>query len=93
MFYKKFENYIEFSVLLTPNAKKESINEIITDDKDNKLLKVSVHAKPEDNKANEALIKLLSKTLHIPKSKVIIKRGHKSRIKTIHLIGVEFINI
>jgi uncharacterized protein (TIGR00251 family) len=42
-------------------------------------------APPDKNKANQAVIKLLSGKLNIPKSKIIIVRGKKSRNKIIQI--------
>ncbi len=46
-----------------------------------KVLRAKVTAVPEDGKANEALIKLLSQTLHIAKSRICLVRGAASRTK------------
>jgi uncharacterized protein (TIGR00251 family) len=44
-------------------------------------LLVRLAAPPQDGKANEALVKLLSHQLGIPKSAITIKRGQSSRHK------------
>lgn len=49
--------------------------------KNNELL-VSVTAVPENGKANEAVIKLLSKSLKCAKSKIELVLGSKGRNKT-----------
>lgn len=49
----------------------------------NGRLKVIVSAPPEKSKANDALIKLLSSVLDIPKGSIEIKRGITSREKTV----------
>lgn len=51
-----------------------------------KAIEVSVTAPPEDGKANDALIKRLSKDIGIPKNSIAIASGQTSRIK---LIAVE----
>ena len=48
-------------------------------------LTVYLRAKPHDGEANEALIKLLSKHFHAPKTTIKIVRGTKSRSKTIEI--------
>lgn len=48
---------------------------------DKRELVVKLTAAPTDGKANEALIKLFSKELGIPKSSISIKSGHASRHK------------
>ncbi|MDR1032045.1 MAG: DUF167 domain-containing protein [Holosporales bacterium] len=66
------------SVKLTPKA---STNAVIGF-KD-QVLQVKVTAAPENNKANEALIKIVSDFLKVPKSKIQVISGLKSRHKTL----------
>lgn len=49
---------------------------------------VKIAAPPENNKANEALVKLLAKTLKVGKSTITIESGEKSRHKTVVVTGV-----
>jgi hypothetical protein len=74
-------------VHLTPNASHTKIEGWTVDEKGQKILRVKVTAVPEDGKANEALIKLLSKTLHIPRSKISLVRGTTARIKQLEIEG------
>ena len=46
---------------------------------------VRLKAPAVDGKANEALIKFLSDLLDIPKSKIVLKKGHTSRIKCLDI--------
>jgi len=48
-----------------------------------KALEIAINEKPDDNKANIALIELLSDELKIPKSRIELKSGATSRIKVI----------
>ncbi len=48
-------------------------------------LKVLVSVGPEDNKANERAIKVISEELDIPKSYISIKHGTTSREKTLSI--------
>lgn len=73
-------------VKLTPKAKSTKITGAILDEQGEKWLKISVTAVPEDGKANEALIKLLSKTFRLSKSSFHLVSGHTSRFKTIEVI-------
>jgi uncharacterized protein (TIGR00251 family) len=50
-------------------------------------LKASVTAPPEDGKANEAVIALLSQKWRLPKSAFAIIKGAATRDKTIGVIG------
>lgn len=77
-------------VHLTPKASHNKIEGWALDAKGQKVLRVKVTAVPEDGKANEALIKLLSKTLHLPKSKISLIRGMNSRVKQLEIEMTEF---
>jgi uncharacterized protein (TIGR00251 family) len=46
-------------------------------------LDVRVRAAPEDGKANAAVIKMLARSLGIPKSAIELVRGHTSRTKVV----------
>lgn len=50
-------------------------------------LKVKVAAPASDNKANAALIELLSAALGIPRSAVVIRHGAASRRKLVEVTG------
>ena len=50
-------------------------------------LKVKVAAPAVDNKANAALIELLSATLGIPRSAIVIRHGAGSRRKLVGIMG------
>ena len=78
---------IEFSVYLLPGAKEEKVIGIV-DASRGKAIKIAIHERPTDNKANVALIRFLSEILKVPKSQISIKRGHKSREKRIEIINV-----
>jgi uncharacterized protein (TIGR00251 family) len=62
-------------ILVKPNSSK---TEIIGWDESRSALRVNIHAKPEDNEANNEVVKFFSKLL---KKKVTIKSGLKSREK------------
>ena len=67
------------NIRVIPNAKCEKIK------KYENGLRVYVTAPPEDGRANRALIKLLSKELNIPKSKIEIIKGERGREKIIKI--------
>lgn len=73
--WKKGKEGIELFIKLTPNASKNEILGVKLDSENRPFLKVSVTAIPENNKATQALIELLSKRLQIAKSKITIKSG------------------
>jgi uncharacterized protein (TIGR00251 family) len=71
---------LEFLVYLTPGASREEITGIVQGG-----LKIAVHAKPTDNQANRALIDFISANFKIAPSKIAIRRGQKSRTKTLFI--------
>lgn len=73
------EHGVLLKIKIVPNASK---NEIITE---NKIIKVRVTAQPIENKANKALIELLSKELKIPKTGIEITKGLTTKEKSVLL--------
>jgi len=59
---------------------------------DGDLLRVDINSPPVKGKANNAIIKLFSKTIGIPKSSISIIRGHTTHMK-IFLIKAPEMNI
>lgn len=80
--FKSSDKGLGFCIYLTPGSQKEAITDVIIEG-DLVSLKIAVHARPTDNQANEGLIKFISGCFKIAKSKIIIKRGQKSRNKQI----------
>jgi len=74
---------IILSIYLTPNAKNNCIKGVTKRLENNHALKVYVTSIAENNKANLALIKLLSKKFKLPKGRFKILSGQKNRNKTI----------
>ncbi|MDP6174776.1 MAG: DUF167 domain-containing protein [Rhodospirillales bacterium] len=70
-------------VKLTPKARRNAISGMTSEAHGGALLKVSVTAPPVDGKANAALIKLLAKEWHLPKSSLEITRGASDRLKLV----------
>jgi len=69
-----------------PNAKRTSVVGLVdinTNYPVKKALEIAINEKPDDNKANIALIELLSDELNIAKSRIGLKSGATSRIKVI----------
>lgn len=50
-------------------------------------LAVRVSARPTEGKANKAVEDLLAKALRVPKGRIRIVRGHRSRDKTLRIDG------
>lgn len=74
-----------FDVRVTPKASANRIK-VKRNEDGSLVLRVYVTTVPEDGKANEAVIKLLSKELKIPKTSFRIIRGGSSRDKTIEIL-------
>ena len=76
---KQTSDGILFNLKLIPSSSKEDI--ILEEN----FIKVKVTAQPIENKANKALIDLLSKYLKMPKSAIEIIKGKTSKEKSIFL--------
>ena len=59
------------------------LNQVTKDGEGNWVMKVKVP--PVDGKANDELIRFLSKILNVSKSKVRIVSGHTNRFKTLEI--------
>lgn len=73
----------ELDVRVTPRSSQSKV-----ESPDGKTLKVWVTASPTDGQANEAVIEALSKKLRVPKSSIVIVRGHTSRDKRVRIDGL-----
>ncbi|MBI2656455.1 DUF167 domain-containing protein [Candidatus Woesearchaeota archaeon] len=71
----------KFKIIAKPNSRE---NKIECFDKERNAYRISIKAKPENNKANLEIIKFLSKLL---KRKVKIASGLNSREKIIEIVG------
>ena len=65
-----------------PGSSKERLERIT-----NNEFFARVNAPAQEGKANAAAIKLLSEYFDIPKSRIIIVRGERSRDKVIEILG------
>lgn len=84
-FLKQENNHFLLYVKATPNSAQSKISGKFIDEKNQEYLKINLAAVPEEGKANEELIKFLSKLLQIPKSQIEVLRGETSRIKIIRI--------
>lgn len=71
-------------VRIKPGTSREKVVQVLENE-----VCIAVTAPPVDGKANEALIKALSKLLGVPKRAVEILRGHTSRIKLVRVNGLD----
>jgi uncharacterized protein (TIGR00251 family) len=80
MKYKVGPQGLTFPVKVQPGASQSAIQGV-----EGEFLKVRLAAPPVDGKANEELIKLISKLLNLPKSRISIRTGVSSRRKVLLL--------
>jgi len=76
------------SVRLIPGASSDRIDGWDVDADGRHVLRVRVRARPVEGEANAALLKLLAKSLGVPKSAVTLDRGGQSRTKMISVAGL-----
>lgn len=80
MWYKIQNQNIELRIFVKPNAKRTAFISITQEE-----LHIALHAKPHQGEANSELFSYLSKSLKIPRSQIVLKRGEHSRHKLIIL--------
>jgi uncharacterized protein (TIGR00251 family) len=74
----------DLTIRLQPRAKRNAI----VDERDG-VVRVSVAAAPVDGRANLALCKLIAKRAGVPRTRVTIVRGERSRDKLVRIEGME----
>ena len=82
-FYTETPNGIVLAVKVIPNAGKSEVVSVKEGE-----LSLRIAGLPEDGRANKELIRFLSKTLKISKSRISILSGEKSRHKKLLLEDV-----
>ena len=78
MWFSITKTGVELYVFAKPGAKKTQLVDIKSD-----ALHIAIHAKPKEGEANKVLIAYLSALLGVPKTSLMLKRGEKSRHKTL----------
>ncbi|MEO8615643.1 MAG: DUF167 domain-containing protein [Luteolibacter sp.] len=73
---------MKLRVRATPNARQNEIIGWEDDAQAGRILRVRIAAQPVDGKANAVLRDFLARSLHLPKSKVVLEKGSSSRFKT-----------
>ena len=81
-FYYTSDKGVILKIKAVPNSSKNEICGLLDD-----ALKVKIKAPAVENKANEELVKFISKLLKVPKSSVSLKSGATSKIKTLYIEG------
>jgi uncharacterized protein (TIGR00251 family) len=78
---------IVLTVRLTPKGGRDSVDGIEETSDGRPVLKVRVRAAPSDGDANDALIRLIAKTLGVPPRAVNLVTGHTARVKRLKIDG------
>lgn len=73
-----------FMVQVHPNARRNSLVSF-----SNNILNIKIAAPPVEGKANQELVKYLSKLLDIRKSDIEIDKGLTGRTKTVIVSGID----
>lgn len=85
--YRLSPQGLSLFVRVTPNAGRDAIEGEELRDDGTAVLRVRVKAVPDKGKANAAVIALLAKVLHLPKSAITLASGETARFKTLTLSG------
>jgi len=75
---------VQFAIRVSPRASRDAIGGA-----HDGALKIKITAPPVDGAANAAIVKLLSKRLHVPKRDVRIVSGESSKTKRVEIAGVD----
>jgi uncharacterized protein len=78
---------LTLAVRLTPKGGRDAIDGVEQRDDGQCVLKVRVRAAPTEREANDALVKLIAKTLGVPPRDVSLIAGATSRIKRVAIAG------
>ncbi|ANC92498.1 hypothetical protein A6A40_11640 [Azospirillum humicireducens] len=78
---------LRVALRVTPKASRNAVTGTAETAGGGRVLKLSVTAVPENGKANEAVIKLLSKAWKLPKTSLTVVAGATDRNKILHVAG------
>lgn len=78
---------VRVALRVTPGARREAVGGLAPQAGGGVALKISVTAVAEDGKANEAVLRLLAKTLKRPRRDFSVVVGATDRNKVIHIAG------
>lgn len=82
------DDAVYIHIRVVPNASKNEVQ-----GEHDGALKIRLTAPARDGRANKALVQFMAKTTGLPKSRVAIVKGDKSRLKTIQLDQAELKNV
>ncbi len=78
---------LRLTVRLTPRGGRDALGGVRRDKAGRAQLLARVSSPPVEGAANAALVKLVAKTLGVPKSAVTLASGQTARIKTLEIAG------
>lgn len=78
---------VTLTVRLTPKGGRDAVDGIERLADGRSVLKVRVRAAPSEGEANDALIRLIAKTLHLAPRDVTLAAGATSRVKRLTILG------
>lgn len=78
---------VRVRLTVTPRAALDAVGEVVSAPDGGAALKVAVTAAPEGGKANQAVIRLLSRTWRVPKTSLSVVSGGAARRKLLHVSG------
>jgi uncharacterized protein YggU (UPF0235/DUF167 family) len=78
---------ITLAVRLTPKGGRDAIDGLEALSDGRTVLKVRVRAAPSEGEANDALVRLIAKSLGVPARNVTLAAGVSSRIKRLTVAG------
>jgi len=78
---------VSLSVRLTPKGGRDAVDGVETLSDGRAVLKVRVAAPPTEGEANDALIRLIAKSVGVPPRDVSLAAGATSRIKRLVISG------
>lgn len=81
-FAHKEEKGLRLSLYVQPGASKSEFAGMHAE-----ALKLRIAARPEDGAANKAISVFLAEFFCVPKSSVVLLKGHSSRQKTVLVVG------
>ena len=85
--FSRCKEGVRVAVRVTPKASRDKIDGLADEADGRRVLKVAVTVVPEDGKANDAVIKLLSKAWRLPRSTIAVVQGQTSRSKALLVEG------
>jgi hypothetical protein len=84
---ERVKDGVRIKLSVTPRAGSEGLDGIVADAQGHPRLRLRVTAPPAEGEANEAVRRLIAKSLRLPASAIAIISGARGRNKTVHIRG------